>query len=232
MVDGLWPTHPTYRDSVRKRSPPWLQSGRAEKILYALAVQLDVLGDALSAGVKLRFPGLYSFESLPLLARERRIQRGRNETDGAYATRLTRWRIDHQVRGGPYALLGQLYTHYAPNNFPIDLVYYSGRRFSLAIDGTITRDTIAWAPDTDTARWARYWLIYRTDQWAVTPPTADEIEDLRLVPRQWNAAHAQGHIIVMPTTAELWNYPPGRLWNHPGTWNTSGEIRYVEVEPV
>lgn len=230
----------THRDEIRKRSAPWLRIGLAQKILYAIGLHCDGWADALAAGVKLRFPGYYDNQSLPLLGRERRIPRGRNESHASYAQRLARFLTDHRRRGGPYAMLTQLYHYFHPVNFTIDLVYYSGRRFTLVqellmlgapVDEAITRDDVVWTPDSNAAKWARWWLIYYTDQWASTPPTAAEETELRLIPRQWNAAHALGTIVLFPSTAELWNWPPGRTWNESGTWNTSGTVRYLEVEP-
>jgi len=224
-------TTETFRDRMRRVAPPWLRIGNNEKFLYTLGVHLDTLGDALVAGVKQRFPGLYSFESLPYLSRDRRLYRGRDETSESFADRLTRWLVDHRRRGNPYALLGQLHSYFAPNNFPIDLVYVSGQRYSLDVDGNITRSLIPWSPDDEPERWARWWLFYNTDQWAVTPPTQPEIDELRLVPRAWNAAHAIGYIVLFPTDAQLWNYPPGHIWNEAGTWNTTGpEARFVTVD--
>lgn len=221
----------TFRDQIRRRSPPWLQHGNAEKYLYALGVHLDALGDALAAGVKSRFPGLYSFESLPYIARERRIVRGRNETDAGFAERLRAWLADHRRRGNPYALLSQLHTFFAPDNFPIELVYASGQRYAMDVDGVVTRSFVPWSPDGNPAKWARWWLFYNTDQWAVTPPTQTEIDELRLVPRAWNATHPIGSIVLFPTGAELWNYPAGHIWNESGVWNTTaGEARFITVD--
>jgi hypothetical protein len=237
------PVLKTFRDLVRRRSPPWLQRGLAEKILYSIAIQLDAFGDALDAGVKLRFPGVYSAESLPVLSRERRIIRGRNEGELPFSARLARWFVDHRYRGGPYAMLTQLYYHYLPTLITIDLLYANGRRYRLdsvllaggtPIDEAITRDLTGFVPvDGDTAKWARWWLIFYTDQWAVTPPTDTEIQDLRLLPRAWNAAHCFGTIVLFPGTGELWNWPPGRTWNELGTWNvTGGTTHFIDVEPT
>lgn len=224
-----------YRDDIRKFSPPWLQRGLAESILYSFGVHADALADALVAGVAQRFPGAYSFESLPLLGRERRIERGIYETDAAFAQRLTLWLLAHQKRGGPYALLGQLYYHYQPEAFDIDLIYANGRMFRLnagmPLDQAVTRYNTSFRPeDGDTARWARWWLVYHTDRWADTPPTETEIADLRLVPHAWNAAHAQGTIVIMSTGAEFWNSPEGSTWNEPGTWNSNAPL-YIQVDP-
>ena len=217
----------TYRDSIRKLSPPWLQNGLAERILYSLAIQVDTFGDALAAGVKQRFPGLYSPESLPFVGRERRVRRGLVETDETYALRLTRWLLDHRRRGGPYALLAQLYAYYAPSNFPITLVYQSGRRYSMDADGRVTRDDIVWWADASSDQWARWWLIFETD--AFGTPTDDQIADLQNVPREWNAAHCLGWVVLRPAGAELIDYPGGTI-NDAGTINTTVATTTIVVD--
>lgn len=219
----------TFRDRMRQLCPPWLQRGNNERLLYAIALQVDVFGEALLAGVKLRFPNLYSAESLPLIGRERRIARGSLEPDATYAARLTRWLDDHRMRGGPYALLAQLHAFYAPDNFPVDLIYRNGRRYHMAADGTVTRsDASTFSPDADAARWARWWLFLYTD--AYPTPTPEQLAALRLVPRAWNAAHCAGSLVVMPTGAELWNFPLGRTWNESGTWNTTAPSAVLPID--
>lgn len=204
-----------FRDAVRELSPPWLRGGLGEEILGAIAVQLDELTDRLVAGVQLRFPGLYSPESLPLIGRERRLRRGRLESDEVYIRRLGRWLDDHRRRGGAYALLAQLFAHYAPASFPIVLRYASGRRYTMDAAGVVTRDVAAWAvPGGAVPKWARWWLFYTwpepiSDDGTWGDPgtwgdggvwgsdlTPDAVRDLRLVPREWGAAHATGRIVL------------------------------------
>lgn len=207
---------PTFRDLMRAVSPTWLQRGRAEKLLYAIGMQMDVMADMLVAGIKLRFPGLYSFESLPYVGRERCIQRGLHETDAQYAERLTRWLVDHQRRGGAYALLAQLLAYFAPDNFEIHLVYKSGRRYKMAADGTVTRDKITVRPE---RRWARWSLFFFTDNWPY-PVSSEDAAALTLVPKEWIAAHCEGAVVLMVSDAELWNYHnPPRTWNSHVKWN-------------
>lgn len=223
------PTLLTYRDTIRKLCPPWLQNGLAEQIMYSLAIQVDVFGDALAAGVKARFPGLYSFESLPLLGRERRIRRGLVETDETYAPRLTRWLLDHRRRGGPYALLAQLFAYYAPNTFPITLLYESGRRYSMDVDGVVVRDDIVWSPDASTTLWARWWLFFDTDFFG-TAPTDDQIADLKIVSREWNAAHCLGFVVLLPSGAELIDYPDDGAIDQAGTIDTTVASTTIAVD--
>jgi len=203
----------TFRDTMWRSVPPWLKTGTAQRLLYSIAVQLDAAGDAIIAGVKMRFPNLYSSDSLPEIGAERRIRRGLEETAENYTARLVRWFEDHRRRGGAYALLQQLWYHYAPNNFPIALWYRSGTRYEMAVDGTITRNlppSLPLHPD-----WAQWSLLYFSDEF-----TAADEDDLVLIPRDWIAAHCFGEIIVMPAGAELWDYPASETWNGPGLWNS------------
>jgi hypothetical protein len=126
-----------------------------------------------------------------------------------------RWLEDHKTRGGAYALLNQLYYHYAPDSFPIALIYPSGGQFTLHPDGTIT---YVEAVTGHVPQWARWYLLYFTDTLPVSTPA--DLADLAVVPREWIAAHCLGEILVMPTGAELWDYPPTEPWNGPGPWNT------------
>lgn len=220
----------TFRDRLRQLTPPWLQTGNAEKLLYAMGIQLDVFADALLAGVRARFPGQYNPpDTLPLIGRERRIVRGPSETDDSYAARLIRWLDDHRRRGGPYAMLAQLHAYFSPNAFVIDLVYVSGRRYKMNAAGAVTREDTAYSADGDPAQWSRWWLYFYTDSFALPLSAADKAA-AALVPREWNAGHCLGTIVIVPTGAEFWNYPLGHVWNEAGTWNTTTPSESIAVE--
>lgn len=236
----------TFRDTLRAKAPVWLQTGLGEKILYAIGVHIDGFADVLTEAVKARFPGLNS-EALPYIGRERRIRRGRAESEATYATRLRRWLDDHATRGGPYAMLAQLFAHYADAPFQIDLVYISGRRFRLGTNGEVTMTSPS---DLHTPKWAIWTLFY---DWPVTPsPTADalwgapgrtwgdgkvwgssltveEVTDLRLIPREWNAAHCLGTectIILLTPDVQLWGFPEENTWGMPGAvWGSATPVR-------
>lgn len=205
----------TFRDAIRMLSPSWLRDRVGGGILYAIAAQCDALADAAVAAIKIRFPGLYSHESLPVLGRDRRIRRGRAEPDEVYAVRLARWLDDHRHRGNPYALLAQVHAFYAQAPFPIELRYASGRRFEMDTNGNVTRGDIVWSPPGNPAQWARWWLFYQwpdpvdTDGIWSDPGTwddggvwdsdlsAEDVRDIRLVPREWNSAHALGRVVIV-----------------------------------
>ncbi len=234
----------TYRDTQRLSGPTWLQTGQNEKLMYAFGVHMDGFVDALVAAVKMRFAGYYSAESLPTIGRERRIRRGRSESDGVYAVRLRRWLDDHPRRGGPYAMLAQLFAHYAPDNFRIDLVYKSQRRFSMDNAGDVVRDDLGTGTSTEAA-WA-YWTLFYF--WPVLPSpatvywgdvgrtwgdgfvwgsslTVNEVVDLRLIPREWNAAHCFGEICLLTADVLLWGYPE-HTWGEVGLlWGSAEPVR-------
>lgn len=218
----------TFRDTIRRVSPPWLRSGNAEKVLYAVGLHLDFLIDAAVAAIHFRFPGYYSPESLPLEGRQRRIPRGRYESDATYANRLTMWLDLHRLRGNPYGLLMMLHAHFAPNNFPIELIYASGRRFMMAPDGTITWDDVAWTPPGDPAKWARWWLFYHHPPFAVPPANWDDpgetwdsgkvwgsglsgadVADFKMIPIGWGNAHSIGHLVLLDEGENWDSYEPG-----------------------
>lgn len=218
----------TFRDLIRRRSPVWLRGGTAEKVLFAVGVHLDGLIDAMVASVKMRFPGYYSDESLPFESRQRGIYRGRHETAESFAGRLIGWWDAHRRRGNPYELLRQIHAHFAPNNFPIELVYASGRRFSMAPDGTITWDHVAWVPPGDPGQSARWWLFYHHPPFAVSPGSWNDgttawsagqvwgsglspadVADLKLIPVSWGNAESIGHLVLLDD-GESWDtYEPG-----------------------
>jgi hypothetical protein len=204
------------RDGVRTVVPWWAghELSRPGKLLWAIALHADALIDACYAGLEIRFPMLHSPETLSIIGRQRRIRRGPDETDDVYASRLSRWWDDHRRRGGPYAMLEQIRAYFDPVAFPVQLIYRSGRRFSMPVGGSITYDDIVWNPDALPEKWARWWLYY---EWP-TPIASDgtwgdpgtwsdggvwdsgltpeEVADLRAVPREWNAAHPYGWVVL------------------------------------
>jgi hypothetical protein len=48
--------------------------------------------------------------------------------------------------------------------------------------------------------------------------TPQEVIDLRLIPKEWNAAHCFGSITLLTPSIELRDYPPGGAWADAGAW--------------
>lgn len=139
-----------YTEIVKRVTPPWLQRKVAGRLMLTLAEQADDMVTRAVQGVALRFPGALGGtidpSSLAYTGRERRIRRGPGEDAVTYARRLRTWWDAHQTRGGPYALLGQLYAFFLDwLNVRMDVVYYSGTRRWMDVAGVITRDSITWS---------------------------------------------------------------------------------------
>lgn len=230
----------TFRDAIREISPRWLKHGLAEKILYSFGIHLDTLAEMSSQGVKKRFPlFLDALDALPLTGHDRKIARGFNEADISYVNRLLSWLDDHRTRGGPYAMLHQLAGFWASGPFDIDLVYESGKRFHMPSGGAVTESTGAPWDGSSLAQWARWWLVFDwptpigDDGLWSSPGAYDDggvwdadlsstdVENIRLVPREWNAEHPIGYVVLRNGGAELWDIPAG-LWSDPGVWGGAG----------
>lgn len=229
---------PPFRSRI-ERLPRWLKASISGRILYAIFLHLDVLIDLCRDALRKRFPLIENYDVLPLIGADRKIIRGPFETDETYVSRLPTWLDVHKTRGGPYALLEELYKYYAPNNFKIELVYAStGLRFTLGVDGSITVDTTTWREsDGNLARWARWRLFYYwptavndDGTWADVGTwsdggvwdsglTADEVASLRAVPQAFNAAHCFGVITLLGEgLGVLWDYPIG-IWDEGMLWD-------------
>jgi hypothetical protein len=231
MADIVAVTLLTFRDMIRKISPPWLATGNNEAVLYSGHAMIDATGAATQAGVLSRFPGLVDYQTLPYIGKERRIRRGIYEDDATYANRLRSWLSDHPYRGGPYAMLQQLYLHYSPFGFPIQLIYRTGKRYTLdPLTGEVTTDLIAWSPDGTPTRWAQWWLVFTTDIFTF-PLDEDGTNDIKAIPIEWNAAHAVGHLAIMQSSAEFWSTPSPSTWDSPAPelWDSAIGPVYIDL---
>lgn len=219
----------TFRDTLEGIVPAWLKGPIGIRYLYGHSVVLDAFGDALISGVQTRFPGYYSDQSLPIIGKERRILRGLFEANANYAARLITWLTEHAHRGSARAMLTQLYLHYYPNNFPTELIARNGLMYSVGMDGTITRSYLEWSADATPERWAQWWLLLYTDQWGPSP-SPDQIADITAIPSAWNAAHAQGTVVVMPSGAEFWNSRAAVTWDSAGAWDAPTAPIYLPIQ--
>jgi hypothetical protein len=216
----------TFRDQIRMICPRWLQNGIVEKILYAIGVHVDLLGDAARAAIRKRMPlTVDSEDAFHLMGRDRKLIRGLNEPPASFATRLRAWWAAHKSRGGPYAMLEQIdayFAHAVGGPHTVRIVYANGQMIEAG-----GRSTIAFTPPGDPGHWARWWLMYH---FAVLPGaldgtwsdpgtwddggvwdsdlTGEQVEQFRAVPKAWNAAHAEGTIVMFgPSTADFYGYP-------------------------
>ena len=159
----------THRNTLAKLLPPWALRLNLFRVLYVWALMLDILLDMLLAAVKIRFPNLYSEESLSLLSRERGLVRGPNEPAQSFATRLQNWWDVWGEAGSFRALAQQLQAYALPATYKIYIVNNQKFRWTLAIDGTWTQDYLPiWTWDSHTDRRSRFWVILTNTALGVT----------------------------------------------------------------
>lgn len=242
---SLITTYSTFRDTLRRICPPWLQNGFAEKVLYAIGLMIDGLVDMLTAAVKLRFPG-FNASSEAYHTRERRIRKGLYETDEHYAARLALFLEKHALRGNPYPLLEQIFEHYAPFNFTVYLLYRSGARFTMNSSGVVTRDEASFAFAFPAEEWAHWVIVYqwpasvaaprlwgdgtvwtRTKVWS-SDLTPAQVADLRLIPVEWNAEHCIATIKLLNPGSHLWGIPT-RTWGSGYLWGAGGGAATIDI---
>lgn len=205
--------------------PPWLLRIEGMKLISGLAAVIDGHRDRLVAGVKLRFPGLYTIEGVDKIGRERRLRRGPNEDAEVFAERLQRWWEDHRTRGNGYALLEQMVAYLVGTlDPPYDVVSYRGVRHVMDADQAITRDTIIWGTD-ETGLWARIWVFLYTTASSVSAAT---LESYTAIIRDWTPAHAVATLVVLHPDTRLWDYPqPVPDWDD--TWDWADGPTTIEV---
>lgn len=246
-----------FKAAIIRKSPPWLRRRIGGKVMRALASIFDELRDSTAAGVKLRFPtDTVDPDALAYIGRERRIRRGPGESATTYARRLRPWLADHRDRGNAYAMLRQLHAVFLDSYNPrIDVIAnVSGKRHTALPDGEITRDFVSdWEGD-GTDKWARIWVIFYLDEIPSESSLIDDGGELLVtesgavivaiagggdvtgeiaelftaIPREWNAAHIDRlYIVLLPTDAELWDYP-----EPVGTWDDPDQPAWDESVPV
>jgi len=234
-----------FESGLKRISPPWLRRIAGGAVMEGIGSQIDVEVDRSVEGLRKRFPNAASPDALGFLGRERRILRGPGEPSDVYATRLIGWWDAHRLRGGPYALLTQLYEFFLTSlNVPMQVVGNSGIRHSVDTAGVITRDAITWSGDGGyPAVWARIYIFFALTGTTIDIPlitetgepvlteggeqvlttisiyaaTSADLELFCSVPREWSAAHIDRiYITLLPPGGELWGYPVPV-----GTWSAS-----------
>lgn len=208
----------TFRDTIFSVVPRWLRGYWASRFLYAVNVQLDAVVDGVVAAVKLRHPGLYSFETLPLIGRQRRITRTPTETDAEYAARICTWRQVNGRRGNPFALMEQIQAHLAPDTVRVAVVNNQGHRLEIETDGTPSVvGATSWDWDGNTDKWSRCWVLIYDSSWVSdgdwgdagtwgdsptgtigSDATQEEVARVRTLVNEWGSAHARiVHVVIV-----------------------------------
>lgn len=231
----------TFRDTLRRTLPRWLTLGRIGTLIYALGIHIDALMDQLLEGIRRRFPGLDSNDSLSLIGNERRIPRGPAEDPAAYTQRLRQWLDTHRTRGNPFTMLRQLWLFFS-GTVAADLQFWTGTVYHLALDGSITRQELNVNFDSDSSKPYRWRLLihwpfpvpqkawgdghrYGSTVWG-SGLDPDTVANVRTIPAWGNSAHARG-TIVLQNGGRTWGIPPHN-WGS-GNWG-SGTTATFDVD--
>ena len=206
------------RDLVKAISPPWLVgpgtpstplpagAGIAERYVYAIAVQSDLLIAKVQDAIKLRFPGYLNASSLAQIGSDRAILRGYVETDDSYAARLRAWLDTWRHAGAARGVL-QAVASYLPSNPGVRSVLEGAASYSVW-------DVLAPGQDPSTAP-TTYHVTPANWAW----------DALGWVKRRWLVLEATGWAPIGPDYAA-----PGVVWGDPSlSWGMSVPAERAEA---
>jgi hypothetical protein len=171
----------TFRTIRRFLAPRWLTEGDGELVGYSLDLIKDAFLERCRLGMLVRFPQQDAngtpgpTDALDAMGRDRRMVRGIEETDTAYALRMKDWLTDRRRAGNPFCLMKQLAAYCDGNGdkgCSFRTVDNSGNWYSRSSAGveTSSLDTGNWDWDAEAAtNWGRFWvIIYPGTRWTLT----------------------------------------------------------------
>lgn len=211
-----------FEASIVRISPPWLKAETSEKFQRMQGKEFDSLRDWGDQAVRSAMPGFgATTTSLPLIANDMQIERGPNELDAHFITRLQRAVDSHRIQGNAFELLRQLAAWFSPDDdCPLRLVSNSAvwHEYDYGT-GEITKTVVGdnWDWDGDATKTHRGWVIidastrgwepWDVDDTGGTPDVgdghlvgigaeADEIDALRRIVSRWKPKGVLAEIIV------------------------------------
>lgn len=218
---------PNFRTTRRHLGPTWLLDGEGGLVGYALDLVKDAFMRRLELGHLARFPEngpngeTAPPDALAALGRDRRVVRGFNEPDAAYAKRLTRWLDDRKTAGNSFALMQKVAEYLtAGTGEGIMLRTVDARGNWYTRDAMGARSHVLktgnwnWNGQPAGQRWARFWLIIYPPPSLWTPSLfdwgdedgpswghsdgtwgstaiAEQIVSIRALVSDWKPAHAR-----------------------------------------
>ena len=232
-----------FAEHFDKLAPWWLTIGEGGLLIRSLLSGVDDTISRCYQSLLARFPGHCQPDALQYIGHDRKIVRGINEPDLAYAARLIRWLDDHATRGNPFALMGQLQA-YCQAPVMIRTVDNSGNWSTLAGDGTksVSLARANWNWDGGTTQWSRFWVIIYpvggVTPWGIdgtfgdgalfgdggtwgTTATSDQVETVRAIVDDWKPAGTRCVNIILAFDPA--SFFPGSSTGLPdGTWGSWG----------
>ncbi len=161
-------------DFIRRASPPTLQSGRAERYMYTLALAQEAILERAEQAILARFPQMANSTALPLLGSDRLIAQGLTEGNVSYAGRLRRALEDWGAAGNAFSVLGQVLgylSQWTPRVRTVSPKYSNTWAASggVLVRGAIAADSLS--PVDGSGGWWWWWLIiYSTGGQAFAGP--------------------------------------------------------------
>lgn len=244
---------PRFRTAFRKLLPRQFTRDDGEKVLSSLAELKEGFAERAYQGTIARFPATLLPSALPFIGRDRKIVRGINEPEEAFAERLVRAIDDRKVQGNPFALMAQLRA-YCQAEVRIRTVDASGNWFTLERDGSIAWAIKSlnwdWDGETRDPYWSRFWvIIYPTSDgrpWAPNEPwgdpalwdsgifgtpgktigttaTPEQIATLRSIVREWQADGTRCEWIIIAFYDASFDPTDAQPPNPDGTWGKWGK---------
>lgn len=240
------------RDQLREWVPWWLadrhySSGKTVgfRFVWAMVAVLDCYMEYVLQGLLAAWPGVGTPTALPMIGRSRGIVRGQADTDDQFAAKLAIW-LDKWAGAGTQRQTAIEIHEYLGNAPRVRIVNRAGHMVTVAADGTVTTDDIAWDWDSVShperaGYWSELWIIVYPTQWALESDwgvgtwgedgggfghaaSRVEVDAIKQIVAQWKSAHSKVRAIIWTSDTALFDpSDPGTLpdgeW---GGWGTTG----------
>lgn len=152
----------SFRDSILAISPAWLTDAVGGGVQYAEGLVLDMLDTWSREGMKARFPGESTNDSLGLLGNDRLLERGPTEIVASYVARLRAAFDTWRGAGNPYTLAPLLGVFFSGlGSVPYIRLVSNTSVWHNYLGGNVGKVIGAnnWIWDIYTGRWWRGWAI-------------------------------------------------------------------------
>lgn len=159
---------PSLRNYGYQLVPRWARGPRLTKLLYAIWTVADEIATMCLMAIKIRFPGVFSYESVPRIASERHLFQGPNELVAHFCERLKTWWDVGKHSGNFYTMAQQIQAYCLPAKFVVEIVQNNGVRYTLGTDGSFSMDQTTWNWDGDSKQWSRFWVLLSNSALGVT----------------------------------------------------------------
>lgn len=214
----------TVRELSKALLPPWLADGDGEKMSHTVGLHFDASLESTLIGVGASFAGQQSPTCLPYLADDALLERAPNETDDAFAIRITKSLDTNRRRGNASVLCDQLATWFYPDPFnEIRLVSNSSLwhkyNRSTKLTTRIQASNWKWDPGYATNP-NRGWVIIYASIFSQfqrvtrgsrvrglgtigSSATQSQVEQIRSIVRNWKPAHIRCVNIIITFSNEF-----------------------------